>query len=98
MSKAENGFKLIQYIKYKETLTALSRSCEWIAEECDRCPLEGDQQCARKQLPPAFIGEWGSKGRDITVCQDWLCLYFMSPEGKPDEEVEEKTTNDNRPT
>ncbi len=89
MSKAENGFTLVRYQRYKECLTSLSRACEWIALECIRCPLEGDQQCAKKQLPPIFTKDLG-ENRDITICQDWLALYFFAHEEPPAEEILDK--------
>ena len=71
MSKAENGFMIIRERMLRATEKTLLAACEFMTLYCGRCPLNGEDLCVEKQVPPGVI----EKDKH-SACTDWVMLYF----------------------
>ena len=78
MSKATNIFAVTRERRARELQSAFFRACNHITTECDWCPLDKTDLCAKEQMPPGAFDEQGNIDR--TICSDWLALYFMTKE------------------
>ncbi len=71
-SKAENGFAIIRERALEEMKKSFMLACEYITHDCGFCPLENNEQCVKKCMPPALA----DVDDDRSICADWISLHF----------------------
>jgi hypothetical protein len=70
-SKAENGFQIIRKRNVEKETKISMKMAEYIASNCNHCPLYRSELCTDMCMPPAILED------KEAACMDWIYLYFV---------------------